>query len=397
MTTLYPSVYLRGKIYYFRFTNRNNFRVQKSTGCTKKSDAQKFVREYVDRLQSGIDDEMSLRKILHLYTDPDTNPRKRDASITNKNYGSRYAANVATDANTLLSTLDANLLDRPLYSISRRMLKDAAHTLVKAFGQKMKARHAYKTLKAAISQAADDGYLQTNPGFGLSDIGTTPVKVLYALPPEDIKLALDHLEVFPSKKAMNLFIILATCGLRRSEILALTPPQINGDALVINRAWKNDAMTVIGPPKWGKERTLAIPQVAEKALQEVFEGKDSIDVTFKDMASWMRLVGVHVSNLDGVMMPEGWKVLTPHMLRHSLNTMLRVSGLPDVLVAEFMSWKHQSTNSGFDQGIQDMYTQLYVRNLRPVAETIDRLLGPKLFFIQGANNEQTTVKESKQA
>ena len=106
MTTLYPSVYLRGKVYYFRYTNKNNFRVQKSTGCIKKSDAQKICQGLCrSALQAGIDDEMSLRRILNLYTDPATNPRRRDASITEGNYGPRYAANVATDANTLLKTL----------------------------------------------------------------------------------------------------------------------------------------------------------------------------------------------------------------------------------------------------------------------------------------------------
>lgn len=397
MTTLYPSVYLRGKVYYFRYTNKNNFRVQKSTGCIKKSDAQKFVRAYVDRLQAGIDDEMSLRRILNLYTDPATNPRRRDASITEGNYGPRYAANVATDANTLLKTLDSSLLDCPLYAVNRRMLKDAAHTLVKSFGKTMKARHAYKTLKVAISQAADDGYLQSNPGFGLSDITTTPVRKMYALPSEDIRKALNHQEVFPNEKARNLFIILAACGLRRSELLALTPSQICGDALVINRAWKDDGMKIIGPPKWNKERTLAIPQVAKSALQELFNEDGSIGVNFKELASLMRLVGAHVSNLDGIMMPDGWKALTPHMLRHSLNTMLRVSGLPDVLVAEFMSWKHQVVNAEFDQGIQDIYTQLYVRNLKPVADTIDRLISPRKFYIEGVNDEQAAAKESKQA
>ena len=156
-------------------------------------------------------------------------------------------------------------------------------------------------------------------------------------------------------------------------------------------------MKIIGPPKWNKERTLAIPQVAKSALQELFNEDGSIGVNFKELASLMRLVGAHVSNLDGIMMPDGWKALTPHMLRHSLNTMLRVSGLPDVFVAEFMSWKHQVVNAEFDQGIQDIYTQLYVRNLKPVADTIDRLISPRIFYIKGVNDEQATAKESKQA
>ena len=64
---------------------------------------------------------------------------------------------------------------------------------------------------------------------------------------------------------------------------------------------------------------------------------------------------------------------------------------------EFMSWKHQVVNAEFDQGIQDIYTQLYVRNLKPVADTIDRLISPRIFYIKGVNDEQAAAKESKQA
>ena len=51
--------------------------------------------------------------------------------------------------------------------------------------------------------------------------------------------------------------------------------------------------------------------------------------------------------------------------------MLRLSGLPDVLVSEYMSWEHQVMAQG---DMIDVYTKLYAENLKPVADMIDRLL-----------------------
>ncbi len=84
---------------------------------------------------------------------------------------------------------------------------------------------------------------------------------------------------------------------------------------------------------------------------------------------WIRAIGVHASLVEGIKMPDAWQKITPHMLRHSLNTMLRVAGLPDVLVAEYMSWEHQVN------AVQQGYTHIYSTNLRPVAKKIDVLLG----------------------
>ncbi|MGD8113669.1 MAG: hypothetical protein ACQEWA_02115, partial [Sphaerochaetaceae bacterium] len=75
MTTSYPKPFLVGKIYYFKYTDRKGIRFKKSTGHTKKADAQKFIHSFIGRLQSGVNPEITLRDMLRLYQDPSTNPR----------------------------------------------------------------------------------------------------------------------------------------------------------------------------------------------------------------------------------------------------------------------------------------------------------------------------------
>lgn len=371
MTTNYPKPFLRNKIWYFRYTDRYGKRVQKSTQCQKKAEAQKIIKNIIDLLDSDFDMEITLEQLLSLYTNPLTNPRYLDAQISGASYGMRYAIKVGKEAEVFLKTLSNRkaLLHQPLHKITRRTVKDMAQMIVHEHGRTAKARSMYKMVKTTFSQAADDGIIQMSPALGLPDIKVKPVKKKFALPPQDIRKII-HSDLFPSQEAKACFIILATCGLRRGEFLAMTSRQVQGDALVIDRAYKNDELTIIGPPKWGKVRTIALPEIAQESLASLFTGRKSLSLTARNLSTYMRQIGRAASKLEGMIMPECWANLTPHVLRHSLNTMLRVEGLPDVLVAEYMSWTHQDNNS-----VQEGYTHLYARNLRPVANAVDRLIG----------------------
>lgn len=55
--------------------------------------------------------------------------------------------------------------------------------------------------------------------------------------------------------------------------------------------------------------------------------------------------------------------------------MLRVSGVPDVLVAEYLSWSHQDQSILSSSDMLANYTNLYVEHLQPVADKIDSLIG----------------------
>ena len=101
MKTDFPAAYKRGKIYYFKYTGRNGRRYSKSTGQEKKSDAQRVIRAFMEQKKSGVSPEITLRSIIRLYQDPNTNPKKKEAFVTARNYSDRYAAHIATHAKEL--------------------------------------------------------------------------------------------------------------------------------------------------------------------------------------------------------------------------------------------------------------------------------------------------------
>jgi len=370
MQKKYPNLYLRSQVYYFRYVDSHTGkRIQRCTGTGSKQEATRIMKHTIDNMASTQSD-ISLKDWLEKFTDPATNPRGRDALISGKNYSQRYALHVAHEAKELISCIPPKLLKTPLFQLSRKNIKDCGIDIIQKFGHTTKANKVFKLLKVSLTQAADDGYIQISPATGLADIKAVKKKKLYALQPADIRTVLSKPSLFPNEHARLIFTVLATTGLRRSELLALTKKQITGTALTVNRAYKDDSMKVIGLPKWDKVRVIALPHIAQEALKKLLTPEFGLGISSRTLSLWLRSVGQHAAALKEIEMPEAWLALTPHMLRHSLNTMLRISGLPDLLIAEFMSWEHQDLNK-----VQAGYTHLYAKNLQPVADMIDELLG----------------------
>ncbi len=222
MTTNYPKPFLRNKIWYFRYTDRYGKRVQKSTQCQKKAEAQKIIKNIIDLLDSDFDMEITLEQLLSLYTNPLTNPRYLDAQISGASYGMRYAIKVGKETEVFLKTISNRkvLLHQPLHKITRRTVKDMAQMIVHEHGRTAKARSMYKMVKTTFSQAVDDGLIPQSPAMNLPDIHTKPTRVKFALSASDIRRVIRR-DVFPSQIARDAFVILATTGLRKSEFLTL--------------------------------------------------------------------------------------------------------------------------------------------------------------------------------
>ncbi len=374
----YPTPYLVGKIFHFRYTSIDGRRVRMSTGFSRKTDAKRFIQEFVDKQRSGIiDTTTTVRDVLRLYQDTSTNPKRQQALVTTAPYSERYAKHTATHAKDLETVLNKSMkkfLDKPISAVIRYEIKQAAVVIVNEYGSCNKSMKLYKVLKALFGQAADDGMIQMNTAQGLSDIRykSTTRK---ALPTKDIQLVLSHPEIFPNKKAQRLFTLFAMTGLRRSELLAISPEQLKGDVLTVDRAYKDDSLKIIGTPKWDKIRVIPLCDTALTALKEAFEEDHDSDeplrISSRMLSIWFNTIRTHALALD-LERPEAWKELTPHVLRHSLNTNLRLSGMYDILVAEYLSWEHQGMNA-----VQEGYTHVYANNLRPVSDKIEVIYGDK--------------------
>jgi hypothetical protein len=70
MNNNYPTPYTVGKIYHFRYTDKNGKRLRMTTGISRKSDADRFIKEFIDKRRLDIDSQITLNEVIKLYKNP---------------------------------------------------------------------------------------------------------------------------------------------------------------------------------------------------------------------------------------------------------------------------------------------------------------------------------------
>jgi integrase len=385
----YPSPQKRDNGYwYFHFTDLDGIRKQRGTGCTRKIDANRVIRDFIDKINNGCDMDTTLGEEIALYKSIDTNPKYQQALISDIHYSERHAYNQVHVAEELHDVLKrTRYMATPLIDITRADLKFMASLIVKKKGSTSLARSIYKLLKSIMNAAAEDGLIPSSPAYKLPDIRYEK-KRRHSLPAEEISAVMARPDIFYSETVWRLFVLLATTGMRRGEAVVLTRDQIKDGTIIIDRAlsnWRGD----IGSPKWGKKRTIPMAGITKQIIEEQLK-ENSFGPIFRQESGKPineKWVEFHFNNFREKAAEickdnkEGWETLTPHILRHSLNTNLRVSGVPDFLICEYMSWKSQGVNA-----VQEGYSHAKAEQLRPVADMIDRL-----YSIDGQN----AVKEAE--
>lgn len=124
------------------------------------------------------------------------------------------------------------------------------------------------------------------------------------------------------------FIILATMGLRRSEICALTPDDLNGNVLTINKALvlnENKEWVVKTTKTESSTRKIVIPDEVVKLLNErgFYEGNP--ENLYFNLKRAQKRLGIQQFSL--------------HKLRHFFASYMHDLGYSDKQIQEFGGWK----------------------------------------------------------
>ncbi len=371
----YPSPYKRNDYWYFQFTDMDGVRKQRATGCIRKADANRKIRDFIDSLNRGSDMTTTLGEMIGRYVSVDTNPKYQAALISETHYSERHATNQRHVAEELTEVLKrTRYLATPILDITRADLKYIATLIVKSCGSSSISMKQYKLLKSIMNSAADDGLIPYSPAYKLSDIRYEK-KRRHSLPAREIAQVIARPDIFPSRVVWRLFVLLATTGMRRGEAVVLTREQVKDGNIVIDRALANYKGKV-GLPKWGKQRVIPMSSITRRVIEEQL-AENPFGPMFREASGspinekWVEFNFNLFKDAAAEVCKENreaWELLTPHILRHSLNTNLRVSGVSDFLICEYLSWKSQGVNA-----VQEGYSHAKATQLRPVADMIDKL------------------------
>lgn len=370
-------LYKRGVIWYFRVTGSDGKRIQRSTGQTIKKNAYEYAYAYLAKLgeRGDVIDASSLRAELERYIVPESNPRYRQAMIQGKSYTIGYAKQVARHCTLLISLLQDRFpeaLSLHVDEITRRDVKAIQVSIVEERGNTRTAQHIFGTLKTVFSYLVDDGILQQSVAAGIPDIGYEAKKII-AIEPELIAWMISQKNLFPSHRAWAFFTILATTGMRKSEAMAIDSGHIHNGTLMIDQQ-VSPHQKDMAKPKCGVIRAVPLSRLAQEAITSIQpdeKGRYFPTYKYSSIATDIGKIRAALSAVDQDN-ADIWRTLTPHMLRHSANTNLLVSGCNPVLVAEYLAWRHQELID-----MQRRYTHMVAMNLKPVADMLDELYSPR--------------------
>ena len=137
----------------------------------------------------------------------------------------------------------------------------------------------------------------------------------------------------------------------------------------IRRTWKNSAKAqLLGPPKSGKPRTVAIPKFLIMPLKEQIKGQPETAYVFRAAKgghindhNWRRKIWHQAVDLAGLRDVQG---LTPHSLRHSYAAIAIKAGADVKILQRQMG--HASASLTLD-----VYGFLFPERLEQVADAVD--------------------------
>lgn len=178
--------------------------------------------------------------------------------------------------------------------------------------------------------------------------------------------------IWGDEQCYTCFFLACSTGMRQGEVLALQWKHIKWDqhCILVQQAWK-DAHEM-GPPKWNKPRSIYLADSLARQLaihHRTTLCKEEQDLVFcypdgsRLGPTWWRKRFRRALERSGI--PLAGRVLRPHSLRHTLNTLMRDAGEHPDKIRASMGWS--------DEEIQDNYTHWKVEHFTNQGRIVDTL------------------------
>ena len=376
--------------YFFDYTDKvTGRRIRKRTRITNKEEA---VSELLSMANGTAKDgsKFTLLELLTLFSSVSTNPKYIEAKSDGTNYGYSHADHVAKASTEIIKILEKDaryLLSKKISQITIVDVKCIKDCIVKRMGRRRKSEAAFSNVKTMFSYANSSGWINMNPAAPVGNIKYEKVE----------RVAVDILIIRKAfllkanrildEEELAFFLVVATTGMRRGEAMALSTVQIKNGILNIRRNVKKgeEGNTSIGLPKWDNTREIPLPQVTKDVLARL---KPRNGRYFPYSYSWADEAIKHVTaSICAAFTEDADEAMeiTCHVLRHSLNTALKLIGCPEIMLDQWFGWSEGRKT------MQSRYTHIYAKNLKPIANTIDFLFSERFTGFMPDDNSDASA------
>ena len=370
-----PSLFQIGAKWYFKERKESGERVTISTGESEKKKAEEWEKEYFRKKEEKEECESkpkNLAGLLRLFSSSGRNPKLAEAELTGGHYTKRYAEFEAVRAGHLLDILPSGMLMSKLNVLTRIDVETARKRIAKEYGTRPVAGDTFKTFKAALNWAYSKGYMKEAIAFRVGGLRSERQKEVDYLPFEDCLKIARCPAAFRTEKEREVFLCLLLTGMRRAELSAVQGKQLRkariGDrefwVLDISQSWKDSRYKEMGLPKWGVQRVIPLCEEVGSILAKRKAGDEDfvLPVVNSTWTAMFEYIRAHAPLPPSVALNS----LTPHKLRHALNTMLIEEDVNPLLTQEYLAWYHQDRNK-----VQSGYTHIYIKALLTVVDKIE--------------------------
>lgn len=360
----------RGGVFYIRFRGDS---VPHSTGYTRKADALAYAEAVIAKTQTRCQ-LPSLREYAEPFYKWDECPHVTRIRAEGKQIGKGHCLQCRA---WLEQYVFADPIARMQVSDIRRAdLLDFRARLLRFGNSASFVNHVMSTLKVVIREAVFRQEIETDPTGGIGTIASTSPEVGTFTAQELAGLFRECPGVWSDLHGYCMFLLAATTGMRRGEILAITWGQIDWDnaMIYVDRALKRAEDGKLGDPKWGKKRWTPIPEKTLGALRKLRASSewvmpDHVVFAYPDGAplggTWWQ--GHFERAMAGAGIDRKARNLRPHSLRHTLNTLLLDAGYDAIKIRATLAWSGEAVQKG--------YTHESAFDVSEQRRIVDRLLG----------------------
>jgi integrase len=373
------TLYKRGNRWHYYYYEGHK-RVRKSTGKARKSDALDVISQLMEAKGKS-------HKTFREYADPffiwETCPRVKRRLDEGKTIGK-------THVKKSRAWLKNYVFKDPIFphlqisAIRRADILDLRNRLRKKAGINT-VNKVISTVKTILSEAHFREDIAGDPGAKIGIIKHEK-KERGILSADELSFLFKNIPgVWDSLLAYCVFNTAAKTGLRCGEVLALTWGAIDfqNEVLDISQAWK-DRQT-LGLPKSNKKRKIPVSSTVTAPLLHLQE--ESIRIAEPDLmfcyddgsrlgVTWWKKAFTRA--MDAAEKTEkactDWseRNVTPHSLRHSLNSHLLAGGADPIKVRAYMGWS-DNVFQPILTPVQAGYTRWPPEHLRDLVPAIDKI------------------------
>jgi integrase len=364
--------------WYYRLPGMTSYKTTGIKGAGKPADrhqAELFVREKIKG--SAPPGAPPARRTLREYAEPffvwEICPHCKKLRDEGRQITRRHAHHQRLTLKKYL--LPDRIVEKPLQEITRAEVLDFRGRLAELLPDHPNtANKALAVLKTILKEAFFREDIARDPTVGVGNLkehrkeaGIFTAEELRAMFPAE------GLGPWRTLQEKDVFLVAASTGMRRGEILALRWRFVDFEKheLRIVEAWKGGGE--LGDPKWGHKRKVHLDDFLAAALRDLWErrppqlaGADAL--VFCDLEGarlgdtwWMKSFTAAMKKVE---LGEGPKAkvgidvrargIKPHSFRHTVATLRRDAGEDPAKIRAALGWTNERTQGGYEHFEADM-------------------------------------------